>query len=76
MQFLTCFDKDFYTAFPLTYLLLFRVPTYKCTSVHCLKQGDPVSRMHYSEWFPSSVNDISSIFYKVRFLHALCAEIM
>ena len=37
-----------------------------CTSVHSLKQGDPVSRMHYCKWFHSSVNDISSIFYKVR----------
>ena len=36
---------------------LLKLKPYKCTSVHSLKQGDPVSRMHYCEWFHSSVND-------------------
>ena len=34
---------------------LLKLP-YKCASVHSLKQGDPVSRMHYCERFHSSVN--------------------
>ena len=34
-----------------------KLKPYKCTSVHSLKQGDPVSRKHYYEWFHSSVND-------------------
>ena len=56
---------------------LLKLKPYQCTSVHYLKQCDPVSRMHYCEWFHSSVNDISSIFYKVRFfLHALRTEFM
>ena len=33
-----------------------KLKPYKCTSVHSLKQGEPVSRMHYCEWFHSSVN--------------------
>ena len=50
---------------------LLKLKPYKCTSVHSLKQGDPVSRMHNCEWFHLSMNDgltgdISSIFYKVR----------
>ena len=45
---------------------LLKLKPYKCISVLSLKQGVPVSRMHYCEWFHSSVNDISSIFYKVR----------
>ena len=50
---------------------LLKLKLYKCTSVHSLKQGHPVSRMHYCEWFHSSVkggliDDISSIFYKLR----------
>ena len=36
---------------------LLKLKPYKCTNVHSLKQGDPVSRMHYCEWFHSSVND-------------------
>ena len=36
---------------------LLKLKPYKCTSVHSLKQGDPVSRMHYCEWFHSTVND-------------------
>ena len=35
---------------------LLKLKPYKCTSVRSLKQGDPVSRMHYCE----------CIFYKVR----------
>ena len=35
---------------------LLKLKPYKCTSVQCLKQGEPVSRMHYCEWFHSSVN--------------------
>ena len=59
---------------------LLKLKTYKCTSVHSLKQGDPVSRMHYCEWFHSSVNyglidNISSIFSKI-FLDALRAKFM
>ena len=38
---------------------LLKLKPYKCTSVHSLKQGDPVSRMHYCEWFHSFI-------YKVR----------
>ena len=50
---------------------LLKLKPYKCTSVHSLKQGDPVSRMHYCEWFHSSVNYCSIdpqllFFYKVR----------
>ena len=37
---------------------LLKLKPYKCTSVHSLKQGDPVSRMHYCEWFHSSVNKV------------------
>ena len=36
---------------------LLKVKPFKCTSVQSLKQDDPVSRMHYCEWFHSSVND-------------------
>ena len=36
---------------------LIKLKPYNCISVHSLKQGYPISRMHYCEWFHSSVND-------------------
>ena len=36
---------------------LLKLKPYKCTSVHFLKQGDAIARMHYCEWFHLSVND-------------------
>ena len=36
---------------------LLKLKPYKCTSVHSLKHGEPVSRLHYCEWFHFPVND-------------------